>query len=240
MGMRSMNRDSQRRVFFAYSKEMNESLDGKKDMHSTAPFVIGGGTNTEKYYFLGINKFTKYNFSVKPEYFGNESKYYEVFPQQINKIIEGNPDAVVYCVFDYDTVYNGRTKQEYHKKFLKVIESMKHKCPTCRITLCPSMPSIEYWFLLHFENNTTLMRNPGIVNSSLSKHMRDYFQTSKKSFGKTLKAEVCLKDLMWVNKLSGDGKLQFAIKNAEENIQKFGKADALETHSYSYIFEVFK
>lgn len=240
MVMRNMNIDSHRGVFFAYSKEMGESLEGNRDMHSTAPFIIGGGTNTEKYYFLGINKFTTYNFSVKPEYFGNESRYYEVFPQQINKIIEGNPDAVVYCVFDYDTIFNGRTKLEHHKEFLKFIESIKQNCPTCRITLCPSMPSIEYWFLLHFENNITFMRNPGMVNSRLSNNMRDYFPRSTKSFGKTLKTEVYLKDLLWVGKLSGDGKLQFAIKNAEENIQKFVETDALETHSYSFVYKIFK
>ena len=55
--------------------------DGTRDMGPLYPFLISGGTNTERYYFTHINDTTDYKFNIFPKYFGNESSYTEIFPE---------------------------------------------------------------------------------------------------------------------------------------------------------------
>lgn len=60
---------------------MSEQNDGTRDIGELYPFLICGGTNTERYYFMHINDKTNYKFNIKPKYFGNESNYTEAFPK---------------------------------------------------------------------------------------------------------------------------------------------------------------
>lgn len=62
---------------------MSEQNDGTRDIGELYPFLICGGTNTERYYFMHINDKTNYKFNIKPKYFGNESNYTEAFPKRI-------------------------------------------------------------------------------------------------------------------------------------------------------------
>lgn len=39
------------------------------------PFLICGGSNTERYYFTHINDKTDYKLNIRPRYFGDESNY---------------------------------------------------------------------------------------------------------------------------------------------------------------------
>ena len=79
--------------------------DGTRDIVPLLPFIISGGSNTERYYFTHISDTTKYKFHIKPEYFGDESNFTEIFPQRIERILERNADAKIFCVFDWDSIY---------------------------------------------------------------------------------------------------------------------------------------
>ena len=55
-----------------------------------------------------------------------------------------------------------------------------------------------------------------------------------------LKKEKFLKDSTWVENLCTEGKLDFAVERAEENIAAAVEAGKLEEQSYSYVYKVFK
>lgn len=213
--------------------------DGTRDMGPLYPFLISGGTNTERYYFTHINDTTDYKFNIFPKYFGNESSYTEIFPKRIKDIIKNNAGAKVFCVFDLDTVFLNETNQEKHQAFEK---NLKKEIANGSVVLCPSMPSIEYWFLLHFENRTQLIKTCGrTMQRLLSPYMMSYFQnTDGKSILKVLKSEECVKDSGWVVKLCENGKLEAAIQRAENNIKAAEDTGDLNTQSYSFVYMLFK
>ena len=108
------------------------------------------------------------------------------------------------------------------------------------VAMCPSMPSIEYWFLLHYEDYTGLLKGYPAVSNRLAPYMKSCFTDSSKGLKQLLKKGKYLKDATWVKNLCADGKLLIAIKRAEENIKKAIETGELEKQSYSYVYRVFK
>lgn len=228
----------QQQYFESVEAPSPEQDEGTREMGPLYPFLISGGTNTERYYFTHINDTTDYKFNIRPKYFGNEASYPEIFPERIKDIIKNNAGAKVFCVFDLDTVFCNKTNQERHKAF---VENIKDEIDNGIVVLCPSMPSIEYWFLLHFENYTDLIKSCGTkMQKLLSPYMISYFPSANKKLINLLKDKKYITTQDWVKNLCKDGKLQTAIKRAEENIIKAKEADDLENQSYSYVYKVFK
>lgn len=190
-----------------------EQYDGTRELKELYPFLISGGKNTERYYFMHINDKTDYKFNIKPKYFGDESSYTEVFPKRIKEILSVNNDAKIFCVFDWDTVYENKTNLKKQKAFEQQFqEEILHGI----VVLCPSMPSIEYWFLLHFVDDTKLLKNYREISNVLAPYLKPCFANPKTPLGKLLKSEKCLKDATWVEQLCADGKLNEAIGRAEK------------------------
>jgi hypothetical protein len=108
------------------------------------------------------------------------------------------------------------------------------------VSICPSMPSIEYWFLLHFENYTELLKDYPAVSNRLAPHIKVCFPDPSKSLKKLLKMRKYLEDSTWVKNLCSDGKLDTAIKRAEDNIKAAEETGGLKNQSYSYVYKVFK
>ena len=103
-----------------------EQDEGKRDMGPLYPFLISGGKNTERWYFVHINDTTDYKFNIIPKYFGDESSYTEVFPNRIKSVLEKNADAKIFCVFDWDTIFEDDINKAKHseikyKKTLTVV-----------------------------------------------------------------------------------------------------------------------
>lgn len=214
-----------------------EQYDGTRELKELYPFLISGGKNTERYYFMHINDKTDYKFNIKPKYFGDESSYTEVFPKRIKEILSVNNDAKIFCVFDWDTVYENETNLKKQKAFEQQFqEEILHGI----VVLCPSMPSIEYWFLLHFVDDTKLLKNYREISNVLAPYLKPCFVNPKTPFGKLLKSEKCLKDATWVERLCTDGKLNEAIGRAEKNIDVAIVSGELDKQSYSYVYKVFK
>ena len=228
----------QKRFFETVDVPSTEQDEGTRDMGPLYPFLISGGKNTERWYFAHINDITDYKFNIIPKYFGDESGYTEVFPNRIKSILEKNADAKIFCVFDWDTIFDNETNQEKHRTFEEELQS---EIENGTVILCPSMPSIEYWFLLHFENHTDLIKSCGKkLQSLLSSHMMPYFTGSDKKLLNLLKDNNYIKNGEWVKKMCADGKLQLAIQRAEENINAAIKNGNLDNQSYTYVYKLFK
>ena len=240
MEKRELRETIEQKRFFeaAPASALPEQDEGKRDMGPLYPFLISGGKNTERWYFAHINDITDYKFNIIPKYFGDESGYTEVFPNRIKSILKKNADAKIFCVFDWDTIFDNETNQEKHRVFEEELQS---EIENGTVILCPSMPSIEYWFLLHFENHTDLIKSCGKkLQSLLSSHMMPYFTGSDKKLLNLLKDNNYIKNGEWVKNLCADGKLQLAIQRAEENINAAIKNGNLDNQSYTYVYKLFK
>lgn len=225
------------KYFEVVAAPLPEQDDGTREMGELYPFLISGGTNTERYYFTHINDVTDFKFNIRPKFFGDESNYTEAFPKRIKEILNSNHDAKIYCVFDWDTIHGNQTLLKKHESFEKQFQT---EISNGTVTICPSMPCIEYWFLLHFVDDTKLLKNYGKISNVLAKHLKPCFADSKEPLGKLLKSEECLKDSIWVENLCAGGKLALAIERAEKNIAAAVAAGKLEEQSYSYVYKVFK
>ena len=239
MGKRNIAEGVEKRPYFevAAGSQVSQRDEGTRELGALYPFVISGGTNTERYYFMHVNDVTSYKFNVKPKYFGDESNYTDVFPMRIKEILERNHDAKVFCVFDWDTIYGDKTKQKKHADFEA---QFKEEIESGTVTLCPSMPSIEYWFLLHFTDDTILLKTYSKVANVLAPHLKPCFPEEKAPLKKLLKSEKYLQDTTWVENLCAGGKLEKAIERAENNIRAAEADGTLEEQSYSYVYQAFK
>lgn len=226
-----------RPYFEAVADAVPKQDDGTREMGELHPFLISGGENTERYYFTHISDKTDYKFNIRPKYFGDESNYTEAFPKRIKEVLSGNKDVRIFCVFDWDTVYGKEVKLKKHEAFE---EQFKDEISNGTVTLCPSMPSIEYWFLLHFMDYTKLLKHYGEIANLLAPYLKHCFPHPVKPLKKLLKSEKHLKNSAWVENLCADGKLDKAIERAEKNIDAAVAAKKLEEQSYSYIYKVFK
>ena len=149
-----------------------------------------------------------------------------------------NTDAKIYCVFDWDTIYADETCLKKHDAF---VEEFVDEIKNGTVVICHSMPSIEYWFLLHFEENCTeLLKDYSAVSMRLAPHIKPCFSDSTPKLKKLLKMEKYLKDSTWVKNLIDNGRLEKATKYAESNINAAQANDDLENQSFSYVYKIFK
>ena len=113
----------QQQYFEAVPAPSPEEDEGTRDMGPLYPFLISGGTNTERYYFTHINDTTDYKFNIRPKYFADESNYTEAFPKRIKEILNANTDPKIFCVFDWDTIYGNDAKIRKHGDFEKQFQA---------------------------------------------------------------------------------------------------------------------
>ncbi|MBR4266856.1 MAG: RloB domain-containing protein [Bacteroidales bacterium] len=222
-----------------YFEELKElSKEGQRELNPLLPFIISGGKNTERYYFEHISKITKYKFRIEPEYFGAENQYANIFPEIIKAIQSKNEGATIFCVFDLDDIRKkGKTELEKFKRFCG--EYVHNDS----VIICHSMPSIEYWFLLHFDNFTELFKSCGPkskLQRILSDYMKSFFPKTDKKLCNILKDETYVKNSSWVEKLCTVGNLDRAITSAEENIKNAIANNDLDNQSYTYVYRIFK
>lgn len=103
--------------------------------------AVGAGI-TEYWYLKHIKSLPGFDFELKPRFFGNESM------ANINKLIDKayEDGAPVVCFYDEDV-------KQWNQVEAQRIKDLHDKYDNDdSVTLACSMPSIEYWFLLHYEN----------------------------------------------------------------------------------------
>jgi peptidase E len=89
------------------------------------------------------------------------------------------------------------------------------------VVFCDSLPSVEYWFLLHYENTNKHFNNSEAVERDLRKYLLNFE-----------KSTLFLEKEKWVVDLCADNKLETAIERA----RYFGN----KSPSYSNIYKAFE
>jgi len=132
--------------------------------------------------------------------------------RKIKDVIEGGGIAI--CVFDNDV----SERLEAEKKKLNTL--LKKYSRRKNVIFCNSLPSVEYWFLLHYENTNKYFNSSRSVERELRKHLPHYE-----------KSTLFLEKVKWVMDLCADNKLKTANKRAKD----FG----IDSPSYSNIYKAF-
>ena len=153
--------------------------------------IVGEGL-TELFYFSHLKKFLGYRYSISPRLFENNS--IEKIDKKIKELL--NEDVFVICVFDADVSRRSD------------------------VILCDSLQSIEYWFLLHFEDTCRHFLDSAATERALKRYLPTYGKTRK-----------YLEKDSWVRDMIADAKMIKACELAE----KYQGRD-----SYSEIYKAIK
>ena len=172
--------------------------------------IIGEGA-TERFYFTYLRRLKGYRYTCKPRNFTEQSL--DEIQKQVDRVLADRGIAV--CVFDTDITRNNPTERA---KF----EALCQKCKDRKdVIICDSMPSIEFWFLLHYLNTNSYFATSDDVIDVLHKYIPDFS-----------KQEKFLSKEKWVADLLVDHRLETAIQRAED----FG----MEGESYSNLHKAFE
>jgi len=163
-------------------------------------YIVGEGI-TEQYYFSHIKKLFGFHCTIKPRFFGNTS--IAEMRKKIEELLRG--DIFVICVFDSDV----STHNESERKKLEQLRNKYRK--NKNLLFCNSLPSIEYWFLLHHENTNRHFRDAKAAERALKKYIKDYEKTAQ-----------FLEKEKWVYDLCEKNKLRQAIERSKFFEQKDG------------------
>ncbi len=165
--------------------------------------VLGDG-RTEQFYLQHLKSLKGYNYRVYPSLFDDIT--IDIVENKIDELLSGGCDKIVYFT-DYDII----VKQGKQEKFKELIIKYENKP---EIIICESMPSIEFWFLLHYKKTTKEFQNATEVLAELQKYITGF------SKGKTF-----LQKQKWVKNLCSAGRIEKAQKFASEILNQKEKQD---------------
>lgn len=179
--------------------------------------IIGEGA-TERYYFTHLKRLRGYNYVCKPRNFTEQT--FDEMQKQIDRVLADN--GIVVCVFDADVT---RTRPAEKIKY----DDMRRKyAKNPSVILCDSMPSIEFWFLLHYLNTNRFFATSDDVITVLRRFIPNF--SKHQSF---------LSKDTWVSELMRNDKLGFAISraiklNAGESYSNIYKLFGVLEQNYNY------
>ena len=180
-----------------------------KQRRSPIPTIIGAGL-TEQWYFTHLKALRGYRMKIRPRFFGTETA--AGLDKKIEEVLRD--EGIAICVYDADV----STWNEAERKKLDVFQ--KKYEGNASVLLCDSMPSIEYWFLLHYKHTTRHFGTSKAVIKELKKYIPQYDKT-----------EQFLSNPKWVADMSGEGRHEQACKYADNTNTSSG--------SYSKVHKVF-
>lgn len=171
--------------------------------------IIGEGA-TERFYFTHLKKLNGYSYVCKPRNFTDQN--IDDIRLQIERVL--SDDGIAVCVFDVDV-----TRIRPAEK-LKFEDLRRRYADHPAVIICESMPSIEFWFLLHYIKTNRYFATSDDVIASLRRHIPNFS-----------KHQAFLSKENWVISLLSDDKLTTAIANAI--------AIGNEGESYSNLYKLF-
>ena len=172
------------------------------------PVIIGAGI-TEQWYFTHLQGILNLTVRIRPRYFGTEDIH--KLDKKIAQVI--NDGATAICVFDTDTAQYDDAEKKKLLALKKKYEGKKN------VILCDSLPSIEYWFLLHYEDTNRHFSNYKAVATALGKYIPEY--EKKEGF---LSKRKWVEDMIAENKLDDAVKRSIKYENNEGSYSKVYKA----------------
>ena len=180
-----------------------------KQRRSPIPTIIGAGI-TEQWYFTHLKALRGYRVKIRPRFFGTETA--AGLDKKIDEVLRD--DGIAICVYDADV----STWNETERKKLAALQ--KKYEGNASVLLCDSMPSIEYWFLLHYKHTTRHFGTSKAVIKELKKYIPQYDKT-----------EQFLGNPKWVADMSGEDRQEQACEYASNTVISSG--------SYTKVPEVF-
>lgn len=169
--------------------------------------VIGEGL-TEKWYFEHLRSVKGFRYDCKPRFFAQQS--YSEMSKLIDLVIENGGIAV--CVCDADITRANPAEQ------IRLKELKQKFSNNDNVVICDSMPSIEFWFLIHYLNTSKYFNDSKEVIQVLRRWLPEYNKNG-----------AMLEKQQWVSNLCSDGKLEKACTIAESL--------TIESPSYSNIYK---
>lgn len=180
-----------------------------KQRRSPIPTIIGAGI-TEQWYFTHLKALRGYRVKIRPRFFGTETA--AGLDKKIEEVLCN--EGVAICVYDADV----STWNEEERKKLATLQRKYEG--NVSVLLCDSMPSIEYWFLLHYKHTTRHFGTSKAVIKELKKYIPQYDKT-----------EQFLSKSKWVAEMSGEGRQEQACEYAANTNTSSG--------SYSKVRDLF-
>lgn len=165
-----------------------------KQRRSPIPTIIGAGI-TEQWYFSHLKALRGYRVKIRPRFFGTETA--AGLDKKIEEVLRD--EGIAICVYDADV----STWNEAERKKLAALQKKYEGHPS--VLLCDSMPSIEYWFLLHYMHTSRHFGTSKAVIKELRKYLPQYDKT-----------EQFLSNRKWVEDMSGDGRQEQACEYANK------------------------
>lgn len=132
-------------------------------------YVIGEGL-TEKYYFQHLKKFKGYSCIVRPRFFSSKNSIFYLDKRTRELLLA---DVTVICAFDADVSQRNEEEKERLNNFLQAYNDNKN------VIICDSLPSVEFWFLLHFKKTNKHFPNYISIRNELRKYIPKYNKTEK-------------------------------------------------------------
>ncbi|WP_302614959.1 RloB family protein [uncultured Bacteroides sp.] len=164
----------------------------ERELKNPTITIIGEGA-TERYYFTHLKRMSGYNYICKPRNFTEQT--FDEMQKQIDRVLADNGIAV--CVFDADV-----TRIRPAEK-LKYDDMCRKYAKNPSVILCDSMPSIEFWFLLHYLNTNRYFATSDDVITVLRRFIPDF--SKRQSF---------LSKETWVSELIKGNRLNIAVANS--------------------------
>lgn len=127
------------------------------------PTIIGAGI-TEQYYFSHLQGKLGLKIRIRPRFFGHENVH--SLEKRIEQVLDAEGFAIV--VFDTDV-------SQWNESERKRLVALKRRYTNNRhVILCESMPSIEFWFLLHYCKTNRYFGTCDAVVKELVKYLPDF------------------------------------------------------------------
>ena len=181
----------------------------ERELRRSRITVIGEGL-TERWYFDHLRTVMGFRYDCKPRFFTHQS--YDEMRKLIELVLQD--DGIAVCVCDADITRINPVESVRLKE-------MKDKyASNDKVFICDSMPSIEFWFLLHFLETSRFFNDSNEVSNILRRYIPAF---QKHSF--------LLEKVHWVSDLCADDKLATACSRA--NILSQNQ----QAKSYSNIFK---
>lgn len=165
-----------------------------KQRRSPIPTIIGAGI-TEQWYFTHLKALRGYRVKIRPRFFGTETA--AGLDKKIEEVLRD--EGIAICVFDADV----STWNDAERKKIAALQKKYTENPS--VLLCDSMPSIEYWFLLHYKHTTRHFGTSKAVIKELKKYIPQYDKT-----------EQFLSNQKWVEEMTGEGRQEQACEYANK------------------------
>ena len=185
----------------------------ERELRRSRITVIGEGL-TERWYFDHLRTVMGYRYDCKPRFFTHQS--YQEMRKLIDWVLQN--DGIAVCVCDADIALTNPEEKKRLEEMKKAYASEEGK-----VFICDSMPSIEFWFLLHYLETSKQFQ----TSDEVAQVLRRYMPTFQKH-------STFLEKAQWVKDLCADDKLQLACNRAE------ALSKNPEATSYSNIYTAIK